>query len=243
MAGNDVFPCPVAWCVAGLTWRAQQSPPCGRGRTPAQTLEAGTSADAASLPYVCVFVCGYWMPEWRCPNFCQTSLGKITSQWNGLSIFRPVALELWRHLEVDEMQPFHASPTECPEHPAHALLPYHARHLLGDAPARKPSWILSTLMFSCIPAAFDSAASEGSSCFPNRILKLAFCTLLRVDNIYLLLLTHTCTGVSDDRANFKNAECLYWSLKGAHCKGSGGGVRLVDTRTQQSEWCCWISVV
>lgn len=66
---------------------------------------------------------------------------------------------------------------------AHALLPHHATHLPGDAPARKPSWILSTLMFPCVPAAFDSAASEGSSCFPNRILLLAFRMLLRVDNV------------------------------------------------------------
>lgn len=208
--------------MAGLAVRAERPPPCGRGRTLAPTLEARTAVDASVAP---LHVC----PRLQVPDAQTTADPTFPSAtifvkqvWakprvNEMS-FPPLCRLRWRYGGISTSQRrglpgpslgSHTSPTQRPEYPPDPLRTRAACSSCRAPPRCCPRQ--GAFPDSLHSAASLRAGSLGFCCFRGDFLLSepcpmpAFCTLLRVDEICLLLLTHSCPGggVSDDTADFK----------------------------------------
>lgn len=140
-----------------------------------------------SLPYMRVLVCRYRTPKRRqilrsrAPQFLSNKFGQNHESTKcpfHLYAGCPGGTEASRRRgDADCLGPA-LVPTRRPRNArntlrtlsARALLARHAGRHPGAAPAGEPSRIPCTLLPPCVPAASDSAASEGTSCFPNRVL-------------------------------------------------------------------------
>lgn len=208
--------------MAGLAVRAERPPPCGRGRTLAPTLEARTAVDASVAP---LHVC----PRLQVPDAQTTADPTFPSAtifvkqvWakprvNEMS-FPPLCRLPWRYGGISTSRRrglpgpslgSHTSPTQRPEYPPDPLCTRAACSSCRAPPRCCPR--RGAFPDSLHSAASLRAGSLGFCCFRGDFLLSepcpmpAFCTLLRVDEIYLLLLTHSCPGggVSDGTADFK----------------------------------------